>query len=136
MAVMIRALLYVGLLTGWLLGAFALLELLLRWFTGQFRFRRRRRRTDESPFEATRRPIQDVAADLRRLSRQLALVPGGTPQARRLGIQAAYDDVLVEAARQLEVPHALREASPGRARDAERRRLEIALATAGLRDLL
>jgi hypothetical protein len=135
MAVMIRSLLYVGLLTGWLVGTFAVLELGLRLFTGQLRIRRPRRRRPPEPVEPARRPIQDVAADLRRLSRQLALVPARTPQARRLGIEAAYDDVLVEAARQLEIPEALREARPGRPRDAERRRVEIALAAAGLRGM-
>ena len=130
---MIRSLLYVGLITGWLVGTFFLLDLLLRVFTGTLRIRWPRRRRRPDPFEATRRPLQDVAADLRRLARDVALVPGGTPQARRLGIQAAYDDVLVEAARMLEITHAMREISPGRARDAERRRIEIALAAAGLR---
>ena len=133
---MIRALLYLALITGWLVGTFVLLDLLLRWFTGQLRIPRPFRRRPPNPFEATRRPLQDVAADLRRLARDVALVPGGTPLARRLGIQAAYDDVLVEAAGMLEVPHVLQEIAPGRARDAERRRLEIALAGAGLRGMI
>ena len=72
MAVMIRSLLYLGLVTAWLVGTFGLMDLLLRWFTGQLQVRLPgRRRKDDGPFEATRRPIQDVAADLRRLSRQL-----------------------------------------------------------------
>jgi hypothetical protein len=128
----IRSLLYLGLLTGMLVGSFALLDLLMRWFTGQLRFRRRPRRSDEDQPRLARRPFQDVAADVRRLSRELALVPGRTPRARLLGIQAAYDDVLIEAARQLEVPQALREAPLGRPRDAARRQLETDLAAAGL----
>ena len=48
-----------------------------------------------------------VAADLRRLSRQLALVPAGAPLVRWQALWAAYDDVLIEAAAQLEVPHEL-----------------------------
>src|SRR5690349_13994849 len=135
MAVMIRSLVYLGLITAWLVGSFAVLELGLRLFTGQLRIRLPRRRRGAEPVEPARRPIQDVAADLRRLSRQRALVPGGTPQARRLGIEAAYDDVLVEAAGQLEIPETLRDARPGRPRDTERRRVEIALAEAGLRGL-
>jgi len=129
---MIGPLLYLGLITGWLVGSFAVLDLLFRWFTGQLHVRRPGRRTARGPVEVTRRPIQDVAADLRRLSRQVALVPAGTPQARRLGLQAAYDDILVEACRLLECPEALHGAPPGRVRDTERRRVEIALSDAGL----
>ena len=133
---MIRSLLYLGLLTAWLVGTFAALDLLFRWFTGQLRVRRPARRKNPEPVEPTRRPIQDVAADLHRLSGLLLAVPAGTPVARRAGLQAAYDDVLIEAARLLEVPQALRDLAAGRARDAERRRVEIALARAGLRAVL
>src|SRR4051794_11956515 len=90
----------------------------------------RRRRTDPAP--PPRRPIEVVAADLRRLARQLERVPAGAPMARRRGLQAAYDDVLVEAARQLAVPHALTGPPDGRSRDAERLRLQAALSAAGL----
>lgn len=79
-----------------------------------------------------RRPVQQVAADVRRLARQLALVPGGAPMARRRGLQAAYDDVLAEVAGMLGVPHALATEPPGRGRDAERLRLLYALEAAGL----
>jgi len=133
---MTRPLLYLGLITGSLVGTFGLMDLLLRWFTGQLQVSRPAHSQNQGPLEAARRPIQDVAADLRRLSSQLALVPAGTPQARRVGWQAAYDDVLIEAARLLECPQALRQAPPGRARDAERRRVEIALTEAGLRGIL
>jgi hypothetical protein len=79
-----------------------------------------------------RRPIQVVAADVRRLARQLALVPAGAPMARRRALAAAYDDVLIEAAALLEVPHMMRTMSEGRARDVERLRLQAALEDAGL----
>ncbi len=79
-----------------------------------------------------RRPLQDVAADVRRLRRQLALVPAGAPKARRRALQAACDDVLTEAARMLGVPHALATEPPGKARDIERLRLVAALQAAGL----
>ncbi len=81
----------------------------------------------------TRRPIQVVAADLRRLSRQLALVPSGSPLVRWKALWAAYDGVLIEAAEMLEVPHELR-AQPvaGVARDVERVRVLAALEGAGL----
>ncbi len=79
-----------------------------------------------------RRPLQVVAADVRRLRRQLALVPAGAPMARRRALQAACDDVLTEAAGMLGVPHALATVPPGRSRDAERIRLVAALEAAGL----
>lgn len=79
-----------------------------------------------------RRPLQLVAADLRRLRRQLTLVPAGAPMARRRALQAACDDVLIEAARMLAVPHTLDTEPPGRGRDAERLRLVAVLEAAGL----
>ena len=98
-----------------------------RWLAE--RSARRRART-AAPLD--RRPLQAVAADVRRLRRRLALVPAGAPMARRRGLQAACDDVLVEAARMLGVPHTLPDEPPGRARDAERVRLLAALEAAGL----
>jgi hypothetical protein len=78
-----------------------------------------------------RRPLQLVAADVRRLTRELAMVPGGMPMARRRGLLAAYDDVLIEAAALLEVPHQLT-AVPPAARELERMRLLATLEAAGL----
>jgi hypothetical protein len=80
---------------------------------------------------APRRPLQLVAADLRRLTHELAMVPGGQPMARRRGLLAAYDDVLIEAAALLEVPHQLTAAPPA-ARELERMRLLASLEAAGL----
>ena len=81
----------------------------------------------------TRRPIQVVAADLRRLSRQLALVPSGSTLVRWKALWSAYDGVLIEAAEMLEVPHELTEQPPaGVTRDIERLRLLAALEAAGL----
>jgi hypothetical protein len=79
-----------------------------------------------------RRPLQVVAADVRRLARSLTLVPAGAPMARRRALAAAYDDVLIEAADLLEVPHELRTTADGAARDVERLRLLAALEVAGL----
>jgi hypothetical protein len=85
------------------------------------------------PTSPARRPIQVVAADLRRLSRQLALVPSGSTLIRWKALWAAYDGVLVEAAEMLEVPHDLAaQPAVGTARDVERLRLLAALEGAGL----
>ena len=95
--------------------------------------RRRRRLRAPTPVLTTRRPIQVVAADLRRLSRQLALVPSGSTLVRWKALWAAYDGVLVEAAEMLEVPHDLTEQpAAGVARDVERVRVLAALEGAGL----
>ncbi|SEP09859.1 hypothetical protein [Trujillonella endophytica] len=125
---MVGALLQIALLTAGLVAAFALLGLLTALFCGTVRLRPVRRR----PTDPVHRPLELVAADLRRLARQLALVPAGVPVARRRGLQAAYDDVLVEAAALLEVPHALTLTPLGHARDVERLRLQAALRAAGL----
>jgi hypothetical protein len=98
-----------------------------------------RRRTSSRPHAATRaapepvrRPIQLVAADLRRLSRQMALVPAGAPLVRWKALWTAYDAVLAEAAEQLEVSHELSTTCLGTPRDIERLRVLTALETAGL----
>jgi hypothetical protein len=78
-----------------------------------------------------RRPLEAVAADLRRLARELAMVPGGLPMARRRGLLAAFDDVLVEAAELLEIPNQLT-AEPPATRELERMRLLASVEAAGL----
>jgi hypothetical protein len=82
--------------------------------------------------ESTRRPLQVVAADVRRLGRQLALVPTGAPMVRRRALAAAYDDVLVEAALLLDVPQEVSATPVGPDRDLERLRLLAELEAAGL----
>jgi hypothetical protein len=101
----------------------------------------RRRRAQRIP-DPVHRPLQVVAADLRRLGRQLAVVPTGAPIVRRRALLSAYDAVLIEAAELLEVPHQLGVTSPlgmAPAADpfepalaAERVRLLAALEDAGL----
>jgi hypothetical protein len=83
------------------------------------------------PAVRPRRPLELVAADVRRLTRELSMVPGGMPMARRRGLLAAYDDVLVEAAELLEVPHGLT-SQPSANRELERMRLVASLEAAGL----
>jgi hypothetical protein len=125
------SLLQLGTIVGGVVGSVALAGWVARLVFGSARLpaplRRRRQ-----PVMPAGRPLEQVAADLRRLGAQLAHVPAGAPMARRRGLQAAYDDVLVEAARLLEVLHALDAVPPGRPRDVERLRLQAALADAGL----
>jgi hypothetical protein len=137
---LVRSLLGLAGVTGMLVGGFLLLGLLYRAFTGQLRTereaaRRSRRRAADGveapPPPGPHRPVESVAADLRRLARELAVVPSGTPVARRRGLLAAYDDVLTEAAEILEVPHELAGVPPS-AREFERLRLLAALEDAGL----
>jgi hypothetical protein len=129
-------------ITAMMAGSFLLLGLLFRAFTGELRTERwtRRRRRAAVPDDAAaadasgnprHRPLERVAADLRRLARELAVVPSGTPVARRRGLLAAYDDVLIEAAEILQVPHQLTTA-PADAREVERLRLLSSLEAAGL----
>ena len=101
-----------------------------RWWSGGPVLRHRVRGAHGPAPE--RRPLQVVAADVRRLSRQLALVPAGAPLVRWKALWAAYDAVLMEAADQLEVPHELSDAPLGMPRDIERLRLLAALEGAGL----
>jgi hypothetical protein len=79
-----------------------------------------------------RRPVQEVAADLRRLARELAAVPAGAPFIRWQALQTAYDRVLTEATELLEVPHALGDLPMGTNRDIERLRVVCTLEAAGL----
>jgi hypothetical protein len=115
-------------------GIVAVIAALIAWTGPVLRLIRRireRRRSARDPSPG-RRPLQVVAADVRRLGRSLALVPEGLPMARRRALAAAYDDVLIEAALLLEVPHELRTTPDGHARDLERLRLLAALEGAGL----
>lgn len=80
----------------------------------------------------TKRPLREVAADLRRLSRELAAVPAGATFVRWQALQTAFDRVLTEAAELLEVPHELAGLPMGTARDIERLRVVCTLEAAGL----
>jgi hypothetical protein len=92
----------------------------------------RARRFAMSRNVVARRPLEDVAADLRRLDRQFALVPTGATLVRWRALWAAYDRVLMEAAEQLEVAHTLPDMPIGVARDIERLRVVSALEARGL----
>jgi hypothetical protein len=77
-------------------------------------------------------PIQELAADLRRVHRLLAQFAPGTPMARRVGTRQAYDALLVDACDAVEIPHRLGEIPEGMEREIERLRVEESLRTAGL----
>jgi hypothetical protein len=77
-------------------------------------------------------PIQELAADLRRVHRLLAQFRPGTPMARRVGARQAYDALLVEACDAVEVEQRLGQMPEGLAREVERLRLEESLRSAGL----
>ena len=79
------------------------------------------------------RPIEEIAADVARLRRQLRQIPPGTPVAKREGWRLAYDDVLAECCLALGVENLLESAPAGPERDAERLRIEYLLSKAGLR---
>lgn len=115
-------------------GTLAVVAALVAWTGPTTRWllrRRQNRRAARNP-APTRRPLQVVAADVRRLARQVALVPAGAPMARRRALTAAYEDVLIEAAVLLDVPNDLRTTPPGPHRDAARLRLIADLEQAGL----
>lgn len=94
---------------------------------------RRVRNTLSPPPPAPSAPaIEELAASLRRVRREVRAPAPGTPMARRRGTVAAYDDLLAQAARALGVPDLLTELPEGTDRDAERLRLEHLLRDAGL----
>lgn len=94
------------------------------------RARRRRSPVDE---QLTAGPaIEDVARSLRRLRSEVLAPAPGAPMARRTAAMAAYDDLLLVAARALGVPDTLSDVPPGTDREAERLRVEHLLREAGL----
>jgi hypothetical protein len=78
-------------------------------------------------------PIERIGRDARRLRKELVTVAPGLPVARRLGLQLAYDDVLVDACAALDIANTLRALPLGVEREAERLYVENQLAAAGLR---
>jgi hypothetical protein len=78
-------------------------------------------------------PLEQIVADLCRLSTAQRDVPPEASKARKHGLLLAYDDVLGKAALALDVPHALADLPLGMDRDLERMRVEGELRDAGLR---
>lgn len=84
-----------------------------------------------APEPPARQPIEDLAADVRRLSRAVRRFPPEGPMVRRRATLAAYDDALVDACRELEIATSLGTLPDGPRRDAERQRVETDLRLAG-----
>jgi hypothetical protein len=98
----------------------------------EFWWLRHRAQASRPALAATGHPIEQVAADVRRVRRSLMRVPPRAPAVRVRGLYLAYDDVLIEAADILDVPHQLEHLPLGPARDLERLQLEAGLEHAGL----
>jgi hypothetical protein len=99
------------------------------------RYLGRRLRAHRATLQASVVPLEDLAAQLRRLHRQLVRLedaPDGTPGRglRVRAMRAAYGDSLLDACRSLDVPHA--PADSTRLTTAEIYRLESALRDRGL----
>lgn len=77
-------------------------------------------------------PIEQLAADLRRVHRLLVQTPDGTPMVRRVATRDAYDQLLRQACEAVEVSHELDALPEGMERNMERLRVEEALRSAGL----
>ena len=78
-------------------------------------------------------PLEQLAADLRRLYVRTHAPPPGARMPKQRGVQMAYDQRLVETARALDVSTSLDELPiEGFDRDAERLRLEHELVQAGM----
>ncbi|OXM74683.1 MULTISPECIES: hypothetical protein [Amycolatopsis] len=88
-----------------------------------------RRRTEPAPAGP---PIEQLAADLRRVHRCLADLAPDAPMLRRRATHQAYDALLVQACAALGLRHWLDELPEGVERDVERLRVEEALRRAGL----
>jgi hypothetical protein len=78
-------------------------------------------------------PIEQIAADLRRIRTQIERAPRGMPVARMRGWLEAYDDLLVAACQALGVDERIRSTPEGAERAWERERVERLLIRAGLR---
>lgn len=78
-------------------------------------------------------PIEQIAADIRRIQTQIRQAPPGMPVARMRGWLQAYDDVLATACRALDLEERIRAIPEGAERDLERERVERMLQAAGLR---
>jgi hypothetical protein len=77
------------------------------------------------------RPIEAIAADVRRLGQEFRYLPAGASFTRFEARRRAYDRALAEACEALEIPHLLEVLPPGAHLDRERDRVELVLDCAG-----
>jgi hypothetical protein len=108
----------------------AIVFALPRWVAAAGEARRRRLRASGRLIVAPGPPLERLAADLRRLRRQRA--DSGRSRVQREGARLAYEDVLSEAARALDISHDLERSPRGIGREVELLRIEQALLDAGL----
>ena len=78
------------------------------------------------------RPIERVAADLRRVRRAMACFEPGASAIKRFGARQAYDELLIQACSALGVDHRLGSMPEGMDRHLERLRVEERLRDLGL----
>jgi hypothetical protein len=90
------------------------------------------RRLRRHPPAPAHPPIEQVAADLRRVHRLLAHFGPGTPVVRRRGTLQAYDALLTQACLAVGIDHELDRVAPGMSLELERLRVEESLKDAGL----
>lgn len=97
-----------------------------------FGFVKALRRLRPSPEVSDHRPIERIAADLRRVRRARACFEPGTSAIKKIGARQAYDALLVQACRALDVEHRLDALPEGVDREIERLRVEERLRHLGL----
>jgi len=86
-----------------------------------------------APLHPSGPPIEQVAADIRRIRTQIEQAPSGVPVARMRGWLAAYDEVLATACHALDLEERFSAVPEGPQRTEERERVERELMRAGLR---
>lgn len=97
------------------------------------RGQRNRLAARRTPPPTARRPLEQIARQARLLAPRVHEPPRGTSFAKYQGWVSAYDRLLAEGCRALEVEHLLGVLEPGQELDIERARVESLLWLAGLR---
>ena len=77
-------------------------------------------------------PLEQVAANLRRLRGVLTVDDEHRPAVHQIGDRVAYDQVLIQASEMLQIEHDLAKHSAGMERNIERLRVEAELERAGV----
>ena len=82
--------------------------------------------------ERVRRPLEEVAADVRLRGERFHALAEHASRVRRAALASAYDLVLAESCEVLELSHLLGIIEPGDELDRERRRVELLLHSFGM----